>query len=144
MFVDNGKAARDGLDQRAAVRVVQALTTKAPTRYGSVVQDWNAVSDYYARINASRPRPPVPLFPGVLQSGPTPGYVLPGTAETSSRLTFPVPEVAESEYHGDDDDTRGRRHGEMSPVLGDDHSSRRPGTSLPVPLRYILLTGVLL
>ncbi|KAL1956610.1 hypothetical protein VTO42DRAFT_6957 [Malbranchea cinnamomea] len=146
VFVDNGKAAADGLDQRATVRVVPQPTTEAPPRFGSVLQDWNAASSHYAHLNAAKFRPPVPLFPGVnphaSQIGPSlaPGFVLPG----SSDIQLPIPEVAESEYHapsaaGEEDTPSSRRSGEMSPVLGepDDatghHLTDSPGNTVLIP-----------
>ncbi|KLJ09872.1 hypothetical protein EMPG_14707 [Blastomyces silverae] len=52
VFVDNGKALADGLDQRGAVRVIQQ--PGRPERYGSVVQDWTGIASNFAR-----PAPPL-------------------------------------------------------------------------------------
>ncbi|KAL1961674.1 hypothetical protein VTN77DRAFT_1349 [Rasamsonia byssochlamydoides] len=63
VFVNNGKARSDGLDQRATVRVVQK-PTHAPVRYGSVVQDWDKAALDYERIKgkSQKTKPPVSKF----------------------------------------------------------------------------------
>jgi hypothetical protein len=63
VFVDNGKALRDGHDQRGTVRVVQKPTPYAPVRYPSVVQDWARASLEYDRIKEKlKTKPPIPKF----------------------------------------------------------------------------------
>ncbi|KAL2214986.1 hypothetical protein M432DRAFT_152777 [Thermoascus aurantiacus ATCC 26904] len=67
VFVDNGKALRDGLDQRATVRVVQKPAPYAPARFSSVVQDWDAAAQEYERRKQAeeRAKPPVTKFPTI-------------------------------------------------------------------------------
>ncbi|KAL2868781.1 uncharacterized protein BJX67DRAFT_37145 [Aspergillus lucknowensis] len=49
VFVDNGKARSDGLDQRRVVRVLQrpAKSDDSPVRFPSVAQDWDAAAEQY-------------------------------------------------------------------------------------------------
>ncbi|KAL3496521.1 hypothetical protein BJX62DRAFT_193441 [Aspergillus germanicus] len=50
VFVDNGKARADGLDQRRVVRVIQkaAYGDNSPVRFPSVTQDWDEAAEKYA------------------------------------------------------------------------------------------------
>jgi hypothetical protein len=50
VFVDNGKARADGLDQRRVVRVIQKATygDNSPVRFPSVTQDWDEAAEKYA------------------------------------------------------------------------------------------------
>ncbi|KAJ0422203.1 hypothetical protein BJY00DRAFT_311265 [Aspergillus carlsbadensis] len=50
VFVDNGKARSDGLDQRRVVRVIQkaAYGDNSPVRFPSVTQDWDEAAEKYA------------------------------------------------------------------------------------------------
>ncbi|KAL2004742.1 hypothetical protein VTN00DRAFT_3270 [Thermoascus crustaceus] len=67
VFVDNGKALADGLDQRATVRVVQKPAPYAPVRFPSVAQDWNAAAQEYERKKQAEERAKlaVPKFPPI-------------------------------------------------------------------------------
>ncbi|KAL1874195.1 bifunctional endoribonuclease/protein kinase ire1 [Paecilomyces lecythidis] len=64
VFVDNGKARTDGLDQRGTVRVIQRPAPYAPPRFSSVVQDWDAAAQYYERTKQveAKNKPKVPKF----------------------------------------------------------------------------------
>ncbi|KAJ9323604.1 hypothetical protein DTO027B5_4545 [Paecilomyces variotii] len=64
VFVDNGKARSDGLDQRGTVRVIQKPAPYAPTRFSSVVQDWDAAAQHYERMKEeeAKSKPKVPKF----------------------------------------------------------------------------------
>ncbi|KKK18736.1 hypothetical protein ARAM_006802, partial [Aspergillus rambellii] len=50
VFVDNGKARADGLDQRRTVRVIQKPAPYAPTRFPSVTQDWGTAAQDFERL----------------------------------------------------------------------------------------------
>lgn len=54
VFVNNGKARSDGLDQRGTVRVVQKPTPHAPVRYPSVALDWDKAALDYERIKGKQ------------------------------------------------------------------------------------------
>lgn len=61
VFVNAGLAAQDGLDQRAAVRVIQKPTPNSSYRCGSVFH-WTRASGSSAAESATPSRPPVPTF----------------------------------------------------------------------------------
>lgn len=64
VFVDNGKARADGLDQRGTVRVLQKPAPYAPPRFSSVVQDWDAAAQHYERMKQeeAKNKPKLPKF----------------------------------------------------------------------------------
>ncbi|KKZ65106.1 hypothetical protein EMCG_01346 [[Emmonsia] crescens] len=124
VFVDSGKALADGLDQRGVIRVIQQ--PGRPERYGSVVQDWAAVTKSYARI------PPVPLF----SDPPRNRHRL--TTTTITRFTEgPAPgpshpsECPESDYSlrsnesGEERLNREDNHTHASPILVEDSQKPR-------------------
>lgn len=124
VFVDSGKALADGLDQRGVIRVIQQ--PGRPERYGSVVQDWAAVTKNYARI------PPVPLFSDPPRNRPR------LTTTTTTRFTEgPAPgpshpaECPESDYSlrsnesGEERPNREDNHTHASPILVEDSQKPR-------------------
>lgn len=135
VFVDNGKARADGLDQRAVVRVIQKPAERAPVRYGSILQDWEARSRYYAQRNSTtHHRPPVPLFPGpappASNYNPTIADSIDDTNRDGRENTHftpklnQLPEIPESELpiestevEDEDEHSAPHRTGEMSPIL---------------------------
>jgi hypothetical protein len=137
VFVDHGRATADGLDQRAAVRVVQKPVEHLPSRYGSVVQDWSAVTSHYGRVNAVKIEPSVSLSGrgsawnhwnvGVKDGGNADVYGTP-EGETTKPVPgrFSLPGIPESEppvisVEGDEDEfVESRNDAEMSPVLVED------------------------
>ncbi|KAJ9295960.1 hypothetical protein DTO271G3_5535 [Paecilomyces variotii] len=72
VFVDNGKARSDGLDQRGTVRVIQKPAPYAPPRFGSVVQDWDAAAQHYERMKEeeAKHKPRVPKFETIEETTP--------------------------------------------------------------------------
>jgi hypothetical protein len=137
VFVDHGRASADGLDQRAAVRVVQKPVENRPIRYGSVVQDWSAVTSHYSRVNAVKIEPSASFSGrgfawnhwnmGVKDRGNADVYGPPeGEPTKPVHGRFSLPGIPESEppvisVEGDEDEfVESRNHAEMSPVLVED------------------------
>ncbi|PGH19650.1 hypothetical protein AJ80_03805 [Polytolypa hystricis UAMH7299] len=127
VFVDTGKARADGLDQRAAVRVIQKPASRPPVRYGSVVQDWSGMANNFSHLNARRPRPPVPLWSISEASIAAPSY---------SGFEEPIAPVRNDSHHKqsplmsterDEEDEYDvpRGSGVMSPVLVEDSQPDR-------------------
>ncbi|PGH05284.1 hypothetical protein GX51_03005 [Blastomyces parvus] len=121
VFVDNGKALADGLDQRGAIRVIQH--PGRPERYGSVVQDWAATGSNYAR-------PAPPLFsdpPRRYEDRPVPLAFTGGPVAGPSHAA----QVPESDYArqsseiGEESPGQHDNHTRASPILVED--SQKPG-----------------
>ncbi|OJD27412.1 hypothetical protein ACJ73_01186 [Blastomyces percursus] len=120
VFVDNGKALADGLDQRGAVRVIQR--PGRAERYGSVVQDWGAIASKYAR-------PAPPLFSDPLRSEDRPIH----TGFTGGPIAGPLHamQVPESDYArqssevGEEVSSTHDNHTHASPILVEDSQKPR-------------------
>ncbi|OJD17108.1 hypothetical protein AJ78_02752 [Emergomyces pasteurianus Ep9510] len=120
VFVDSGKALADGLDQRGAIRVIQQ--PGRPERYGSVLQDWAAVANNYARAPPplfsdpprNERRPTTPKF----SRGPVPG---PSHAAQHPGSDYAVP----STESGEERSNRQDNHTHASPILIEDSQKSR-------------------
>ncbi|EFE37574.1 conserved serine-rich protein [Trichophyton verrucosum HKI 0517] len=78
VFIDYGKARADGLDQRGALRVIQKPTSTRSVRYGSVVQDWDAITNHHSRRAARLSRRKLAHFPmasGLASASPVKNHV---------------------------------------------------------------------
>ncbi|EEQ86810.1 uncharacterized protein BDCG_01930 [Blastomyces dermatitidis ER-3] len=120
VFVDNGKALADGLDQRGAVRVIQQ--PGRPERYGSVVQDWGAIASNYAR-------PSPPLFLDQLRHEDRPIHTgFRGGPVAGPSHAAQVPEsdyVPQSSEIGEERSSGYDNHTHASPILVEDSQKPR-------------------
>ncbi|DAA77162.1 TPA_exp: Conserved serine-rich protein [Trichophyton benhamiae CBS 112371] len=95
VFIDYGKARADGLDQRGALRVIQQPTSTRSVRYGSVVQDWDAITNHHSRRAPRLSRRQLAHFPvasGLASASPVKNHL---AAVNGGGIPF---EVAESVY----------------------------------------------
>ncbi|OAX79935.1 hypothetical protein ACJ72_05740 [Emergomyces africanus] len=118
VFVDSGKALADGLDQRGAIRVIQQ--PGRPERYGSVIQDWAAVTNKYVRA-------PPPLFSDPLRNGhngyspETPAFLNGRAPGSSQPAQLPQSDYAvPSTESGEERPNRQDNHTHASPILVED------------------------
>lgn len=121
VFIDYGKAYADGLDQRGVLRVLQQPTSTRSTRYGSVAQDWDAITSHYSKAagrSSKRPRVPFSAANGLNSNSP----VKPHADIVNGDITHF--EVAESVHplYSIEEETAGTetcRHMEPSPALSE-------------------------
>ncbi|KAF3483739.1 uncharacterized protein GIQ15_03063 [Arthroderma uncinatum] len=119
VFIDNGKAYADGLDQRGVLRVLQVPTSTRSTRYGSVVQDWDTITDHYSRTaaRASKRRfPPFSAANGLDQASPAKSHA-PGVNGDPFEVAESIHPLCSIEEEPSNTDTN--RRIEPSPALGE-------------------------
>ncbi|EZF29169.1 hypothetical protein H101_07150 [Trichophyton interdigitale H6] len=121
VFIDYGKARTDGLDQRGALRVIQQPTSTRSVRYGSVVQDWDAITNHHSRRAARLSRRQLAHFPmanGLASASPVKNHV---AAVNGSGIPFEVAESVHPLCSIEEEPTATESHQrkESSPALGE-------------------------
>ncbi|OAL74173.1 hypothetical protein A7D00_2204 [Trichophyton violaceum] len=121
VFIDYGKARADGLDQRGVLRVIQQPTSTRPVRYGSVVQDWDAITNRHSRRAARLSRRQLAHFPmanGLASASPVKNHV---AAVNGGGIPFEVAESVHPLCSIEEEPTATESHQrrEPSPALGE-------------------------